>query len=331
MSRILILSINNITNYLFAKHILEETDYNITCLVIDEPINIVENVVESLAGQNSDRITLIETSLKEMTDNYQIKNIRDQMETCDYAFLDTHYWRHAKPEVELQEWNLLTSLINHQSIKFKRLLITSYEDTRTFAKKSVEMINGFILPHWDSRAEGINKLVTTSLPVIFIYPSLYYDEFFNLVKPITQDSNTDYTIKLPLTANQPFYAINRDDYVKLSIKLLNRNIETGFPSHFYVTGEKLDLNFISCFVEQCFEKTLILETNETSPDENNCIDRIWHNYFIINTKHHDKEIIRDHDLTRFILPNLTCFYNWLKQKSELQLLYQFRHQIFNCY
>ena len=327
MSKILILSINNISNYLFAKFVIENTIHNVTCLLIDEPNDLVEHLIQDW----KERITLIGISSDILEINSEVLG---EIYRCDYAFLDTHYQRHSNPILEINEWKLLANIFNSSHFTGKNIVVTNYEDTRPFAKYDVDIIHGFTLPRWDSRAEGVNKLDVSNNIIKYIYPALFYDEIISLIRPDntlnkTTATTTTYQITLPITGNLPLYAIDRVDYIKACLKLLIQpGKQKNDNSHYKITGELLDFNFITNFIEQCSGKIVRLVV-ENSLEENNITEKEWYNYFIINSKYHNTKIMRDYDLARYLIDDSTCFYNWLKQKDGLNVLYKFRNNIFN--
>ncbi len=332
MTSVCLLSLNNTTNYLLAKHIIEKSDLKIKCLVLDEKLELMAPVLEQLG--HSERISLQSINQTQIS-NAELESLASWLGNCQFAFLDTHYWKHANPETERQHWKLLGKLF--QKIKLTRLVICRYENTETFCQKDLVLpIGEYHLPSWDSRHQGLsyftNYLTTRGHQIdsiIYLYPSLFYDQIISHLKPIHDDTGKrerEYHIQLAIGRKSPLYAIDRQDYATMAYKILTlQNLEMNPIQNYKVSGEILDMAAITEMIGVVLHKKCHFQTQDKPPDSNNLIAREWFNYFVINEKYYKNQIIRDPDLTSFYLPNLNSFYKWLKQLPNWINLYNFRH------
>ena len=331
---ILILSPNNKTNFEFIRQLISSSkyDYPIKCLIIDETADMCDKVINSFTSctslERSD--TLSSNNINHLyisTASYHdhLSEINRFIEDCDYAFLDTHYWKHQNPEMELKEWRCLATILNEK--RFSNLVITSYEDTRNFATKMVSEINGFCLPHWDARAEGISYLNKDNRNITYLYSCIYYDELLSLFK---ENNNHDFICELPIDLTTNIYMLDRGAYSMIAIKcLLNGNrykCSIATEISYKLSGELLNIEFIIYIANRILNNKYHFRSIY-SPHEN-LLAKEWYNYFLIhkyytkcnnnyNSHRENNNIIsRDIDLTSFIFNSSNCFYSWLKDNKD---------------
>ena len=323
---LLLLSINNNTNYQFIKQALvSDNVIPIKCLILDETedmcLNNLTNIRSSIPKSQVDNLTTLYIT----TSTYQdyLEEINDFLKDCKYAFLDTHYLKHQNPEMELREWRCLADIIN--SNVFNMLVVTTYEDTRLFAKNTVTQIDGYCLPFWDSRSEGVSYLISENRNIIYLYPSLYYDELLNFISlpPSDNYKNTKNEIYLPITLTTNLYLMSRETYVNIVIECLltnKYNIIKPNQVTYKLTGELLNIEFIIYVCERILELSYSFITSYNYKKTR--LDKEKYNYFLIHKNHTycnntvSNKIIRDNDLTQLLSNNNICFYTWLKQNKS---------------